>query len=78
MTYYEYTNLFQSGKYEEPYWLSNDSKTIIRSMLQINPAKRITIHELCRHPWVTGNSLRSISFTYRTEVRIFGAENLTL
>ncbi|XP_011875951.1 PREDICTED: maternal embryonic leucine zipper kinase-like isoform X2 [Vollenhovia emeryi] len=56
-----------SGKYEEPYWLSNDSKTLIKSMLQINPAQRITIHELCRHPWVMGSSLKSISFVHRTE-----------
>jgi len=40
-------------------------------MLQINPAKRITIHELRCHPWVTGNSLKSVSFIHRTEVRIF-------
>ena len=69
--------LFQSGKYEEPYWLSNNSKMLIKSMLQIDPVKRITIHELCRHPWITGNSLKSVSFIHRTEVRIFIAEKLT-
>ncbi|KYQ58228.1 Maternal embryonic leucine zipper kinase [Trachymyrmex zeteki] len=56
-----------SGKYEEPYWLSNNSKMLIKSMLQIDPANRITIHELCRHPWITGNSLKSVSFIHRTE-----------
>ncbi|XP_024886388.1 maternal embryonic leucine zipper kinase-like [Temnothorax curvispinosus] len=56
-----------TGKYEEPYWLSNDSKTLIKSMLQINPIKRITIHELCRHPWITGNSRKPISFIHRIE-----------
>ncbi|KYN39139.1 Maternal embryonic leucine zipper kinase [Trachymyrmex septentrionalis] len=56
-----------SGKYEEPYWLSNNSKMLIKSMLQIDPVKRITIHELCRHPWITGNSLKSVSFIHRTE-----------
>ncbi|KAL0106033.1 hypothetical protein PUN28_016034 [Cardiocondyla obscurior] len=61
-------NLYQKilgGKYEEPYWLSNNSKALIKSMLQIDPAKRITIHELCRHPWITGNSLTSISFSHK-------------
>ncbi|KAG5312296.1 MELK kinase, partial [Acromyrmex insinuator] len=56
-----------SGKYEEPYWLSNNSKILIKSMLQIDPAKRITIHELCRHPWITGSSLKPVSFIHRTE-----------
>ncbi|KAG5321923.1 MELK kinase, partial [Pseudoatta argentina] len=56
-----------SGKYEEPYWLSNNSKMLIKSMLQIDPAKRITIHELCRHPWITGSSLKPVSFIHRTE-----------
>ncbi|KYN02334.1 PREDICTED: maternal embryonic leucine zipper kinase-like [Cyphomyrmex costatus] len=56
-----------SGKYEEPYWLSNNSKMLIKSMLQIDPARRITIHELCHHPWVTGSSQKSVSFIHRTE-----------
>ncbi|EGI60332.1 PREDICTED: maternal embryonic leucine zipper kinase-like [Acromyrmex echinatior] len=56
-----------SGKYEEPYWLSNNSKMLIKSMLQIDPAKRITIHELCRHPWITRSSLKPVSFIHRTE-----------
>ncbi|KAL6439488.1 hypothetical protein ACFW04_003952 [Cataglyphis niger] len=55
-----------NGKYEEPYWLSNDSKALIKSMLQIDPVKRITIDELCHHPWVTSNSLKPVVFTHRT------------
>jgi len=50
---------------------------LIKSMLQIDPAKRITIHELCRHPWITGSCQKSVSFIHRTEVRIFIAEKLT-
>ncbi|XP_011163522.1 maternal embryonic leucine zipper kinase isoform X2 [Solenopsis invicta] len=56
-----------SGKYEEPYWLSNNSKMLIKSMLQIDPVKRITIHELCCHPWITGSSMKFISFIHKTE-----------
>ncbi|XP_014470243.1 PREDICTED: maternal embryonic leucine zipper kinase-like isoform X2 [Dinoponera quadriceps] len=55
-----------NGKYDEPYWLSNDSKMLIRKMLQIDPAKRITIDELCNHPWITSNSLKPVSFVHRT------------
>ncbi|CAL1676992.1 unnamed protein product [Lasius platythorax] len=56
-----------SGKYEEPYWLSNESKALIKSMLQTDPVKRITIHELCHHPWITSNSLKPIVFIHRTK-----------
>lgn len=63
--------LFQSGKYDEPYWLSNNSKMLIRAMLQIDPTKRITVHELCNHPWIIANSLKPVTFVYKTNVRIF-------
>ncbi|XP_070544950.1 maternal embryonic leucine zipper kinase-like isoform X2 [Ptychodera flava] len=42
----------QQGKYEEPAWLSDSSRDIIRQMLQTNPKKRIAVHELLDHPWV--------------------------
>jgi serine/threonine protein kinase len=44
---------FQSGKYNEPEWLSSGSKRLIRSMLQTDPKKRITVDKLVCHPWVT-------------------------
>lgn len=44
---------FQSGKYNEPEWLSAGSKRLIRSMLQTDPKKRITVDRLVSHPWVT-------------------------
>jgi serine/threonine protein kinase len=44
---------FQSGKYSEPEWLSAGSKRLIRSMLQTDPKKRITVDKLVCHPWVT-------------------------
>ncbi|XP_020293502.1 maternal embryonic leucine zipper kinase-like [Pseudomyrmex gracilis] len=56
-----------SGKYEEPNWLSNDSKKLIKSMLQIDPAKRITIHELTYHPWITAHSMKPVSFVQQTK-----------
>lgn len=40
-------------------------------MLQIDPVKRITIDELCHHPWVTSNSLKPVVFTHRTKVKTF-------
>ncbi|XP_046392641.1 maternal embryonic leucine zipper kinase-like [Ischnura elegans] len=40
------------GHYQQPKWLSDESKRLIRSMLQVDPKKRISIKELCCHPWI--------------------------
>jgi maternal embryonic leucine zipper kinase len=45
--------IFQSGRYDEPEWLSVGSKRLIKSMLQVDPKKRITVDKLVCHPWVT-------------------------
>nr|XP_050844638.1 maternal embryonic leucine zipper kinase-like isoform X2 [Vespula vulgaris] len=55
-----------SGKYDEPGWLSSSSKRLIRAMLQRDPKKRITIQELCNHPWITSGFLNPISFVHKT------------
>ncbi|XP_066594464.1 maternal embryonic leucine zipper kinase-like isoform X2 [Prorops nasuta] len=55
-----------NGKYAEPSWLSSSSKRLIRSMLQIDPKKRITIQELCNHPWITVGFLNPVSFVHKT------------
>lgn len=49
-----------SGNYEEPSWLTNSSKKLIRAMLQTDPKNRITINELCNHPWVLSGYMNSI------------------
>ncbi|XP_024942056.1 maternal embryonic leucine zipper kinase [Cephus cinctus] len=51
-----------SGKYDEPSWLSSSSRRLIRSMLQTDPNKRITIEELCNHPWITAGFLNPVTF----------------
>lgn len=40
-------------------------------MLQTDPKKRITIQELCNHPWVTAGFLNPVSFVHKTNVYIF-------
>ncbi|XP_048762570.1 maternal embryonic leucine zipper kinase-like isoform X3 [Ostrea edulis] len=42
----------QNGKYETPSWLSEESKSLIASMLQVDPKKRVTIRHLLNHPWL--------------------------
>jgi serine/threonine protein kinase len=53
--------MFQSGKYNEPEWLSADSKRLIKSMLQTDPKKRITIDKLARDPWLMEGYDRPVS-----------------
>ncbi|XP_076656187.1 maternal embryonic leucine zipper kinase [Halictus rubicundus] len=55
-----------SGKYDEPSYLSNSSRRLIRAMLQIDPKKRITIQELCNHAWITSGFLNPVSFVHKT------------
>ncbi|KAL3877262.1 hypothetical protein ACJMK2_034995 [Sinanodonta woodiana] len=43
----------QTGKYETPAWLSEESKQLIGQMLQVDAKRRITINELLNHPWLT-------------------------
>lgn len=38
-------------------------------MLQIDPKKRITIQQLCKHPWITAEFLNPVSFIHKTNVR---------
>ncbi|XP_071529014.1 maternal embryonic leucine zipper kinase-like [Panulirus ornatus] len=42
----------QSGVYENPEWLSPGSCSLLASMLQVNPKRRITVTELLTHPWL--------------------------
>nr|XP_006813004.1 PREDICTED: maternal embryonic leucine zipper kinase-like [Saccoglossus kowalevskii] len=42
----------QQGKYEEPTWLSVESREFIHDMLQVNPKRRIKVQDLLTHPWV--------------------------
>ncbi|XP_056629651.1 maternal embryonic leucine zipper kinase-like [Diorhabda sublineata] len=52
-----------TGKYEEPTFLSSASLRLIKSMLQVDPKKRITIKSLISHPWLTLGILKSIEVT---------------
>lgn len=49
--------LFQNGKYEEPSFLTRESRQLIRAMLQVDPKKRITVNQLLSHSWLTLNIL---------------------
>lgn len=42
--------------------MSKESRQLIRSMLQVNPKKRITVEELLSHPWMTLGVLEPVKF----------------
>ena len=50
----------KKGEFEfpSPSWdnISNDAIEIIRKLLVVDPAKRMTPEELLKHPWITGES----------------------
>jgi len=43
----------------QPHWrgVSDEAKELVRSMLQVEPAKRITSFDLVNHPWVVNTGL---------------------
>ncbi|KAH9896849.1 Pkinase-domain-containing protein [Cubamyces lactineus] len=46
------------GEYDDPEWLSDESRDLIANILQVEPSKRLTIAQILTHPWFTaGNKL---------------------
>ncbi|KAK1925825.1 kinase-like domain-containing protein [Papiliotrema laurentii] len=45
-------DLIQEGKYEEPDWLSQEARSLIHDMLQVDPAQRISIEGILSHAWL--------------------------
>lgn len=41
-----------NGCYEEKEWLSQESKNLLKTLLQVNARKRITTDKLRSHPWL--------------------------
>ncbi|XP_053211150.1 maternal embryonic leucine zipper kinase-like [Panonychus citri] len=42
----------QAGKFSMPSWLSPEAKSLIQSMIQVDPKKRVTVRELLENPWI--------------------------
>ena len=38
------------GQYEEPSWLSDSAKDFLKHILNTNPLKRYSIHDIRAHP----------------------------
>ncbi|KAJ3524174.1 hypothetical protein NM688_g8607 [Phlebia brevispora] len=39
------------GVYEDPEWLSDEARDLIKNVLQVEPSKRLTIAQILAHPW---------------------------
>ena len=53
----------QNGKYEEPTFMSPESRRFIKSMLQVDPKNRITLEEILSHTWLTSGYLDPVDYT---------------
>lgn len=42
--------------------MSNESKKLIRQMLQVDPKQRISVKELLSHPWLTLGVLEPVDY----------------
>ncbi|KAK3884528.1 hypothetical protein Pcinc_011201 [Petrolisthes cinctipes] len=50
----------QSGFYETPEWLSDESRDLLATMLQVDPKHRVTVSQLVSHPWLSTGHTRPI------------------
>ncbi|KAI0371929.1 Pkinase-domain-containing protein [Pilatotrama ljubarskyi] len=44
------------GEYEDPEWLSDESRNLIANILRVDPSERLTIAQILTHPWFTAGS----------------------
>ncbi|KAK8858821.1 hypothetical protein IAR55_003051 [Kwoniella newhampshirensis] len=45
------TDRISKGEYEEPEWLSQEARSLIRGMLHQAPSQRLSIEAILTHPW---------------------------
>ena len=50
-----------AGEYTMPVWLSEEARAFLRSMLQVDPSKRLTAQELFELPWMKSSAARASS-----------------
>lgn len=43
--------LIFKGEYEEPEWLSDEAKDLVRNLIQLEPTKRLSIRGILSHAW---------------------------
>ncbi|CAD8080235.1 unnamed protein product [Paramecium primaurelia] len=57
-------SMIKNGNFNfpSPYWdqISNEAKELIKGLLTIDPAKRLTTEKILKHPWLLNNTHKSI------------------
>lgn len=58
-------NRIKTGQFDfpSPEWnnVSNDAKTLISSMLSVDPSVRLTINEVVKHKWIAVSELKFLT-----------------
>lgn len=62
--------MLQTGKYETPEWLTEETKELLSQMLQIDPKQRITVAGLLKHPWVNHSVNVPVEWASKYKVKI--------
>ncbi|XP_035206151.1 serine/threonine-protein kinase SIK3-like isoform X2 [Stegodyphus dumicola] len=52
-TLHSLRNRVLAGKFRIPYFMSSECEHLIRHMLVVDPAKRLTIDQIIKHKWIT-------------------------
>ena len=61
--FFEESSYFPTlGRYTTPDTLSPQAADLIHNLLQVDPAKRLSVDNLLRHPWVTKNLNTPVSY----------------
>uniref|UniRef100_A0A7E4VFW7 non-specific serine/threonine protein kinase n=1 Tax=Panagrellus redivivus TaxID=6233 RepID=A0A7E4VFW7_PANRE len=46
----------KKGVFHIPHFVPSDCQNLLRSMIEVDPQKRISLQEVFRHPWIAGNT----------------------
>ncbi|KFM57096.1 Serine/threonine-protein kinase SIK3, partial [Stegodyphus mimosarum] len=55
-TLHSLRNRVLAGKFRIPYFMSSECEHLIRHMLVVDPAKRLTIDQIIKHKWIIQES----------------------
>lgn len=63
----------QKGRFFVTKPLSADALNILHRMLDVNTTRRISIEDLCTHPWVVADGLKPVSWKMPSFVSNFSS-----
>lgn len=71
--------VIQAGKFnfDSPWWdnISPEAKDLVKRCLVVDPAKRATMEDVVKHPWVSGGKAKTINIGQnRNNLKVFNAK----